>query len=127
MATCFCGCGQKVKRLPLGIRSINTRGRLVAERLAWARVVPEQDEMVVQLIAEGEQELYLIRAGIHGHLDIHQLDPDATTEWMSMMNLVDMTAVQNGGLTILDWLEQDESAELVAEDARGSESPWIRP
>jgi hypothetical protein len=42
-----------------------------------------------------------------------------------MMNLVDMKAVQSGEPTILDWLKQDGSAELVAEDAKGSDSPWI--
>ncbi len=28
---CFCGCGEKVPRLPLGVRSINKRGKIITK------------------------------------------------------------------------------------------------
>lgn len=31
---CFCGCGRKVPRFPLGLRSVNKRGRRIAKDVA---------------------------------------------------------------------------------------------
>jgi hypothetical protein len=40
---CFCGCGTKVSRFPLGLRSINTRGRRIGKDVA----------MIESLLAQG--------------------------------------------------------------------------
>jgi hypothetical protein len=103
---------------------VNTRGRLVAERLAWSRELRFEDadlqQMLDELIAEGEGELLIIRGATHGYINIHSLNPEATGEWMSFMNLMDLSAVQRGSLTILDWLETQRAADLVAREARGA-------
>jgi hypothetical protein len=55
---CFCGCGRPIPRIPIGLRSMNTRGRLVSDRLAWFEVVtgvlqwsPEDDDRILQIDA----------------------------------------------------------------------------
>jgi hypothetical protein len=46
---CSCGCERKVPRFPLGLRSTNTRGRLVSDRLAWFEVVVGFDDMFASI------------------------------------------------------------------------------
>jgi hypothetical protein len=67
MAACFCGCGRRIGRFPLFVRSANNVGQDVAQRLAWARAVIGE-KLNPEWAAEGEDYLRAIRDALHRQL-----------------------------------------------------------
>jgi len=81
MADCFCGCGRQISRFPLGIRTVNKRGRMVAERLAWARAYEEDAELFRdEFFADGDRLVTLFRIVLHQDFDDDDDDP-VMFEW----------------------------------------------
>jgi hypothetical protein len=131
---CFCGCGRRIGKFPLGQRSINKRGQLVAERLAYARAMrdrPKPDAIAEEAWAEihhgdpdwyehGEEIIAGIRAAMHGEADARALDPDESGEWLAYGGNAELVEVQMlGSPPINSWLLDPESQRLVAALARG--------
>lgn len=122
----------EVKMFPLGMRSMNKRGRLIAERIAWADEIDDEANEKFQHFAEtilqeplsesidnGRLYLVYIRDAIHGDMDPGMVDPDQSGEWMKSMRDLEALAVQLQAPPIKEWLRQPEAAELVAFEARG--------
>src|SRR4051794_15571785 len=82
-ADCFCGCGTRVPRFPLGMRSVNKRGELVLDRLQWARRVlgDEPPEDFDTWYEEGEEIVNAIADAMHGDRDVRELDERAIRHW----------------------------------------------
>jgi hypothetical protein len=96
MTACFCGCGRAVPRFPLGIRSVNTRGRLVAERLAWARAIIG-DDLDSTWLDDGDLILRDLRAAVHREIDPRALNEGSIREWQRVGGRVEAAVVAAGG------------------------------
>ncbi len=84
MKDCFCGCGRRVPRFPLGIRSINRRGAQVIARLEEIeRRGGREHEELAGWFAEGEDIATSLAAAVHGELDPRSLDEQAVREWQA--------------------------------------------
>lgn len=81
MAECFCGCGKRVPRFPLGTRSVNKRGARhrddVASVQKWLDLGVESPNAEAY-IAECEDVMEALAAGIHG-----RYEPSSATEAQS--------------------------------------------
>ena len=85
MKHCFCGCGRTIPRFPLGMRSVNRRGKQVSERLEFAvahgaRDTPELSEWC----DEGDSLVGALTAAMHGDLDPRTLDERRVRTWQAM-------------------------------------------
>ena len=110
MTTCFCGCGRKVSRFPLGIRTINKRGSLVTSRLAWARAYEADTELFrPEFFADGEQLVALFRTTVHGEVS-PDVDDATVREWMFAMGGGGAWDFAEREKVALDFLEQKSSA-----------------
>lgn len=95
---CFCGCGRAIPRFPLGSRSANTRGRLVAERLIWfsalwkepADAASATDENLEEWFEDGFERLDEIRDMLHGDVDPALVDPRASSDWLKYGRGIDV-------------------------------------
>jgi hypothetical protein len=118
MKQCFCGCGRTVTRFPLGLRSINTRGRLVRERLDWAKDCHnEPDSPWAQ---QGETILLQLQAAVHGEIDPAQINPlePEVREWQRYGRALERDARDSCAPSLHQWLAQNRS-----EDASTRPSP----
>ena len=133
MAECFCGCGRQVSRFPLGIRTINKRGELVAQRLAWANAFENEDGNHVgdfELPGEegegtwldhGTALVAMLATIVHGepveeikdhpHAEAARLKPDldvaqaASDDWLKNGWVVEHFALEVGVMPIAKWLK----------------------
>lgn len=87
---CFCGCGRKVPRFPLGMRSINTRGRQVVERLERNRdvldaagILGRESDEIAHWFGEGDAIVRSLSAATHGELDPNLLDEPHVRQWQA--------------------------------------------
>ena len=90
---CFCGCGRRVPRFPLGIRSINTRGRQVVNRLDHNHAVlsaagiidleGETGPAVTDWFDEGQRIAEDLSLATHGELDPNLLDERSVRDWQA--------------------------------------------
>jgi hypothetical protein len=132
MAECFCGCGRTVPRFPLGIRIINKRGELVAQRLAWAEAhVNEEGKRIGEDVTvpgdetpwldNGITVIEMLRTIVHGeptevtrHSDYgdelaartkQALDATqaASKDWLDKGWAIEHIAVQVGATPIRKW------------------------
>lgn len=73
MATCFCGCGQPVGRLPLGLRTVNRTGGQLTGRLETAQELAEQTRSpsAVDFAMEGRS----LRARLAEHVHARRPPP----------------------------------------------------
>lgn len=129
MTECFCGCGRSVPRLPLGIRTINKRGKLVADRFEWAYAhVNEEGKHIGEFEIPGEEGegtwlehgttlIAMLKTIVHGEVgeDItdaahaeelaarHKSALDVTerfsSDWLNQGQLVEHLAVTEAGAT----------------------------
>ncbi len=113
---CFCGCGQKVGRFPLGVRSVNKRGARhrddVASVQKWLDlgvVSPNADAY----IEECEKVMGLIATSIHGGYQ-----PSGDTEAQSRRLLAEARARSTdhavGGVLRQAAMEHDASEDDLA-------------
>lgn len=135
MKECFCGCGRTVGRFPLGQRSVNKRGQLVAERLAYALAMrdrPRPDGVAEEAWSEihhgdpewfehGGQIIADIRAAMHGEADTRALDPDESGQWLEYGRNAEAIEVQTLGSPPLNvWLQDPQARLAVDALARGA-------
>jgi hypothetical protein len=127
MTECFCGCGQAAPRFPLGIRTINKRGKLIRERLEWARAQIGEDGEPAgrpEWLAQGDQWLARLRTVVHGEPDPEVSDDmsaamlanrakpaldgteEGTRRWMEEGRAVEALVVPRGATPINQWLKQ---------------------
>jgi hypothetical protein len=103
---CFCGCGTPVPRFPLGIRSINTRGTQVSDRLAWAMdVVGSNEPELQEWFDHGTELLAALVNVMHGVRDPRSLDERVVREWQSYGRKIEVVAVGMGLPSINAWLQ----------------------
>jgi hypothetical protein len=127
---CFCGCGRSISRFPLGIRAINRRGKLVVERLEWARAhVGEDGEPPgrPEWLASGDEIVVMLRAVVHGEPDpeleetqnamlANRAKPALdglevrTRRWIEEGRAVEALVVPRGAMPINRWLKQSREA-----------------
>jgi hypothetical protein len=83
---CFCGCGRKIPKFPLGIRSINTRGKQVTERLAfvddWPHLKNESPE-IGEWVVQGKAIVAELEAAVHGDSDPRVLEEGPIRDWQT--------------------------------------------
>jgi hypothetical protein len=107
MAECFCGCGRTIGRFPLGIRTINKRGTMVWEQLAWATAYASDTELIRPVFLEdGNQLVALFRVVVHA-------EPDAEVDdaWVrQLMGGRGPEYLQSRQKTALDFLQQKSGA-----------------
>jgi hypothetical protein len=114
---CFCGCGRKVPRFPLGLRSMNTRGRLVSDRLAWFEVVVGFDGMsenIREWVEEGYQLIGELRAAMHGSVDPRELESGPSSVWLKYGRWIDSCARAEGVPSLDSWLRSFGSGTVGA-------------
>lgn len=99
---CFCSCGREIPRFPLGMRSINKRGQLVAERLAWGTAV--LDGVGTDWLREGEALRATLEATMHGDTDPRSLDESVVRAWQKVGVLLEAAVIQLGAPPINVWL-----------------------
>jgi hypothetical protein len=107
MAECFCGCGRAVSRFPLGIRTINRRGKMVSERLEWARAYEDDTELFRQeFFKDGSQLVAVFRTTVHG-----EVDPEVDDAWVrELMGGLGPERFEIRQKIALDFLEQKSGA-----------------
>lgn len=110
--------------MPLGLRSINKRGKLVSERLAWVRAfAAEQPQLEPQrfgtVLETGVTVLAEIRMGVHRDIDAHDLDPDRSGAWLKAARGFEVRASQVGFPRINAWLQSGSAISAVRAEARG--------
>jgi len=107
MADCFCGCGRQVSRFPLGIRTINKRGRMISERLAWGRAYEDDTELFrPDFFHDGDQLVALLRVTVHA-----EPDPEVDEAWVrSWMGGRPSLYLEGRQKIALDLLEQKSRA-----------------
>src|SRR5690348_6835874 len=101
---CFCGCGERVGRWPLGIRQVNLRGQQVAERLAWAKAIIGED-LDPEWVEEGEHHVLMIRGLVHKTGDRREVSEPEIRRWQQHGLEMEFLAVQAGLPSINAWLE----------------------
>lgn len=131
-ATCFCGCGRPIPRTPLGLRSVNKRGRLVAERLAWLHALivaqpavgaPKHPDaaLISALLRDGDVLLEELRAAMHGKRDPRALDESHSGNWLKAARTLDQIAENRRFPKINAWLKSDPDAQaLVTQLTQGT-------
>ncbi len=84
---CFCGCGRKIQKFPVGTRAINTRGKQVSERLAFVDDehphLKEQNEGIAVWVKQGYAIRAELVAAMHGETDPGALQEGAIREWQA--------------------------------------------
>ena len=124
MADCFCGCGRRIGRFPLGTRSVNDRGKIVAERLAWAMALgkatgkgePEWFENGLAIIISLQQAM-------HGEINIRELDESYVRNWQMFGLEMEYAVVQDGATPINRWLEEERKAGRTGREIPGMIPP----
>jgi hypothetical protein len=74
---------------------MNTRGRLVSDRLAWFEVVVGFDDMSASIrkwVDDGYQLISELRAAMHGSLDPSEFESDPSSAWMNYGRRLDKCA-----------------------------------
>jgi hypothetical protein len=102
VTACFCGCGRSVGRFPITRRAINTRGRLVRERLDWARGVDLPTDAAWE--QEGETILLELRAVVHGELEPKQVHEPRVRRWQAVGHQLERDAVRSRAPSLRRWL-----------------------
>ena len=120
MKQCFCGCGRDIPCFPLGIRSINTRGRLVAERLDWGAAHAEVLRGIVGVedvngwLDHGSVCRAMLQTIVHRDVADELEGNDELERWplalaMRETDAVDLAQEQTG-----DWLKSGRELEAIA-------------
>jgi hypothetical protein len=129
---CFCGCGTPIPRIPIGMRSMNTRGRLMTERLAWFDAVfgNPPDDNLQEWAAAGIEMLIELQDAMHGQLHPKELDSEPSAEWLKYGRGIDRVARSNGLPTLNRWLKQNPGGVRAwqdEQDAKLERKPsWYR-
>jgi hypothetical protein len=69
---CFCGCGRKVPRFPLGVRSVNRRGRRIAKDVALIEGLLDrglQSPNAEAFVKDGHSIQAALREAVHDPAD----------------------------------------------------------
>jgi hypothetical protein len=101
------------------MRSVNKRGRLVAERLAYASGVMADIDELPEWVEDGEGILNDLRAAMHAELDVRSLDERRVQHWQKYGRGIEGVLVTRGVPSLLVWLVQPGSRERVADIASG--------
>jgi hypothetical protein len=118
MPRCFCGCGRKVPRFPLFIRSANNLGQDVAERLSWAQAVMD-DKLDAEWAAEGQAHLEALRDATHGITHPREVENSALSRWLGYGRQIEVLAIEVGAPGINVWLRKPGAFE-------GAMGRWIQ-
>jgi hypothetical protein len=82
---CFCGCGQKVRRFPLGLRSINTRGAIIASDVQRVEVMLDRGLKSLNaevFVGEGHMWMEKLALAVHDRQDAGPEVEAGTREFM---------------------------------------------
>lgn len=106
-AKCFCGCGRKIPKFPLGMRAINQRGQQVAERLAWfTDVTTGHEGAFADWIADGKWIIGDLQSAMHGETDPRSLDESVVRNWQTHGRSIEVSAIAVGAPPINEWLAE---------------------
>jgi hypothetical protein len=118
---CFCGCGRKAPRFPLGIRAINTRGRQVVTRVARIEQLVGRDidhAQIQQWYGDGEEIARALADAIHGEIDPRMLDESAVRAWQADGREIERVYIRNtaalGRAIRKSGLSDEEAAKAIA-------------
>jgi hypothetical protein len=101
---CFGGCGLTIPRFPLGLRSINKRGKLVSERLAWAEAVADANQKSPEWVEDGRAILAELRGAMHGEIDPRMVEEARVRHWQEYGWGIEIAAKEAGLPVINEWL-----------------------
>jgi hypothetical protein len=111
---CFCGCGVSVPRFPLRMRSMNTRERLMVERLVWYQAIFGTQPVTDNLDQWASDGWRMIRGelmpAMHGEIDLRSIDSKPSAQWLKYGRGIDRVAQANGFPTLNRWLKQNPEA-----------------
>lgn len=82
---CFCGCGEKVSRFPLGVRSVNKRGAIIASDVANVQSLIEsgvKSPAAERYVRDGQAMLLALAQAVHSRSDPGPEAESATREFM---------------------------------------------
>lgn len=118
---CFCGCGRNVPRFPLGMRSINSRGRQVVSRIAIMEglIVRETADEGAQAWYElGDEIVEALAEVMHGDADPRLLDESVVRGWQADGRRAEQSYKQRvaalGRAVRESGLSDDEAADALA-------------
>jgi hypothetical protein len=86
---CFCGCGRTISRFPLGLRSMNRRGKQVSDRLAFVREhgfpgdTAERVPGLVDWCNDGDAIVAELAAAVHGDIDPAVVAEEPVRHWQA--------------------------------------------
>ena len=99
---------------PVGL-SINTRGRLVSERLAWGQATT--GDHLEEWIDDGRAIVAELRDAMHGRIDPRSLSEARVRHWQKYGSRMELAAVGMGLPGLNEWLRANPGAaqEVAAE------------
>lgn len=127
---CFCGCGKRIPKFPLGIRSINKRGQQVRDRLEWAAangVTPASSPDLTGWFEDGHEIAQLLAGAMHGQVDPMTLDERSIRAWQaegrSLVRQVHQRMTEMGGAFRRSGMSvEDAATALAAHVANGGDA-----
>jgi hypothetical protein len=86
-AECFCGCGRRIPKFPLGMRSINARGKQVSDRLGLVDGdhphLKRENELIAAWCEQGQNIRTELVAAMHGEVDARSLEERPIRDWQA--------------------------------------------
>jgi hypothetical protein len=97
---------------------MNKRGRLVSERLAWAKAVMGAEQHFPEWVEEGRSIVAELREVAHGEIPPSFVDESHVRDWQRYGWGLEAAAKAHGAAVVNEWLPSNRAAaERVAADA----------
>lgn len=129
---CFCGCGRRIPKFPLGMRAMNTRGKQVSERLSLIQddnphMIEENDEIAAWVFG-GLVYKDQLAGAMHGELDPSAVEEEPIREWQAEGRNIERF-VNESYARLGKWIKEEgwTPEQAAAEVKRGVRPPWSNP
>jgi hypothetical protein len=126
---CFCGCGRRIPKFPLGMRAMNKRGRQVSERLSLvedenSHMIDENEEIAAWVEA-GQGFRSELVAAMHGELDPSLVAETPIREWQAEGRNIERF-IKRQVAALGRWIRQEgwTPEQAIEEINRGARPPW---
>ena len=92
MKQCFCGCGRTIRRFPLGLRSMNRRGKQVVDRLAFVEAHGGRDHSeFAEWLEAGNVIAAELATAVHGEADPRAIEEGEVRDWQATGREIERT------------------------------------
>jgi hypothetical protein len=91
------------------MRSMNKRGRLVAERLAYGEAMVGDADETAEWVEDGHAILAELRAAMHGEIDPRSVEEARVRHWQKYGRGIEAIAVGMGRPALNTWLGENRA------------------